>query len=125
MDFSKARVGDRVWTIQNGWTEIEETNRDSPYQIKAGGNTYTIDGKLRHNDSMPSLYWSKPEITGGDTPPKRTKKVKVWARVDARNGTEAAICDFSYGYKTEEDLKRCWQYPGIDQQIEIEIPNED
>ena len=32
---------------------------------------FTIDGKSSLDNANPTLYWSKPTITGGTTPPER------------------------------------------------------
>jgi len=85
-NFSKARVGDRVFCAFGPDVKIGETNatileidrKDYPIGIQTDRGDYyqfTNDGLYFTGSSMPSLFWSKPEYTD---PPMPKRKVKKW-----------------------------------------------
>ncbi len=83
-DFSKARVGDRVFSIKHGWGVIIEIRLDSTHPLridfKSKKSTYTLDGKFIIHDSNPSLFWDNPLKDELPQPPRRkVKKTRdVW-----------------------------------------------
>ena len=80
MDFSSARVGDQLFSIHYGPVRVRSIceysicceRLDAPDVL-----TWFSDGRLYTGATFPDLYWSKPEITGGDVPPKRLVKKSV------------------------------------------------
>lgn len=44
-DLSKVKVGDKIWTIQSGWTEVIQINEKTDYPIRTEEDSYTFDGK--------------------------------------------------------------------------------
>jgi hypothetical protein len=59
-DFSKAKVGDWVWTIKDGWGKITRTGGPSVFPIRIGSNDYGIDGKYLTTDKAPSAFLVPP-----------------------------------------------------------------
>jgi len=61
IDFDTLKVGDKVWTIQEGNTEIKHLDGDSVYPIRTTNNgLYKKDGCYQTNDKSPSLFKSNP-----------------------------------------------------------------
>lgn len=57
-DLSKVKVWDRIWTIQEGWTEV---NKKSLNFIKTRGrNEYYLDGRQIFDDQHPSAFLTNP-----------------------------------------------------------------
>lgn len=74
-DFSKAKVGDKVFSLLYGWGTITYTNFDCTYPITAGRSAYTLDGKfLDLPDSKQVLFWGEPSIVAPPMPPRKVKK---------------------------------------------------
>lgn len=59
-DLSKVKVGDKIWTIQNSFTEVLTVNLDRDYSIVTEECSYTIDGKLHISDKHPSAFLEYP-----------------------------------------------------------------
>ena len=83
--FSKARVGDRVFSITKGWGGVVQVDRVK-ICVDFGGLghcSYTLDGKEYRNDLWPTLYWDVIDLKIPEsalTPPKR--KVKRYILLD-------------------------------------------
>ena len=61
IDFDTLKVGDKVWSIQEGNTEIKHLDGDSVYPIRTTNNElYKKDGCYQTNDKSPSLFKSNP-----------------------------------------------------------------
>lgn len=60
IDFDTLKVGDKVWTIQEGDTKVINLNSNSEYQIETEGNLYTKDGFCSEEDKFTSLFKSNP-----------------------------------------------------------------
>lgn len=85
--FESAVVGDRVWSMLNGWGTIlyfgeklnwfavgfdDERNREEDTQ-------YYLDGKRSVDDICPTLFWSEVQITIPSKPKKKVKKtIDIW-----------------------------------------------
>ena len=80
MDFSNVKVGDRLYSLSYGEVRVMKFDRDTHYPVRCdmvgqgGCNSWTLDGKLYMSAKYPDLYFSKPQIIGGDVPPKRKRK---------------------------------------------------
>ena len=62
IDFDTLKVGDKVWSIQEGDTEIKQLN-SSPLHLPictANNTEYKKDGCFNTNDKFPSLFKSNP-----------------------------------------------------------------
>lgn len=56
-DLSKVKVGDKIWTIQEGWTNVYTITKYFEYPISTKkGYTYTLDGKSHTDDIHPSAF---------------------------------------------------------------------
>ena len=63
-DLSGVKVGDTIWTIQNGYTFAIQISKLSNYPIKVkSGNhvdSYSMDGKYSINDKYPTAFTKNP-----------------------------------------------------------------
>jgi hypothetical protein len=59
-DLSKVKVGDKIWTIEDGWTKVVDINLDYTYPIETRNNTYELDGKVNKDDKYPSAFLEYP-----------------------------------------------------------------
>ena len=60
-DLSKVKVGDKIWTIVDGWQKVTSITNSVTYPISTGSvNPYTIDGKIDENDKYPSAFLENP-----------------------------------------------------------------
>jgi len=67
--FSSIKVGDKVWSIANGWGVVVKLDSfDVNYPITVHHENdglvyvYTTDGKYMDKDSYPTLFWSEFEV---------------------------------------------------------------
>jgi len=73
-DFSKARVGDRIWDLFRGeWRQV--VFAEPAHALWVDGIGQLCDGKT---NGVQRFYWSPPTITGGCEPLKRVVKKTVW-----------------------------------------------
>jgi len=61
-DLSKVKVGDSIWTIQEGWTEVKDNKNNAYYPIRTEYNCYTLDGKSSTDDQHPSAFLTNPFV---------------------------------------------------------------
>jgi hypothetical protein len=58
------KVGDAVWTLQDGYTEVSELCPKNEYPIRAGKGayqkSYTIDGRINNCHKYQSLFLDNP-----------------------------------------------------------------
>ena len=59
-DLRNCKVGDKVWTVQNGWTEVVEIDLTDKYPIDNDNNTYSLDGLYVENEHTPSCFTQNP-----------------------------------------------------------------
>lgn len=109
-DFSNAKVGDKVFSIQEGWTEIVRISEDIDYPIiLPNDQDYTLDGKLYGLDKHPSLFAQhtvfprEMEVYIGFED-KWVKKQIVWVE----NGY--AISSIGNSYKTYREIEEIKEY---------------
>ena len=81
--FETAKVGDRVWSIKEGWGEIIEIDYDSDYSLSvkydiSGTDTFTFGGYESIADPMRTLFWDEVVI---EAPQKPLPDLKVDAKV--------------------------------------------
>lgn len=77
--FDGIKAGDKIWTIQDGWTEVMKIHTDNDYPIETSGYGYAMDGKIDEEDVHQSAFWSDPGIVAPPRP-KRYKKIKMEVR---------------------------------------------
>ena len=59
-DLSKVKVGDKIWTIQQGWTEVIGIEDGETYPIKTATSTYMLNGKHYKENKYPSAFTEYP-----------------------------------------------------------------
>lgn len=59
-DLSKVKVGDKIWTIKEGWIEVKRIDTSETFPIDTECNSYTIDGKIYFDDKYPSAFLECP-----------------------------------------------------------------
>ena len=59
-DLRKVKVGDKIWTIQSGWTEVIQINKKTDYPIRTEEDSYTFDGKSTIFEKHPSAFLEYP-----------------------------------------------------------------
>ena len=77
---------DRVWSIIDGWGEVERINGTAPYSIiveftASARDSFKTNGLANSTDMFPTLYWNEidiPEPTNVP-PPKAKRKLYLWA----------------------------------------------
>jgi hypothetical protein len=97
-DFTKVRVGDKIFTQESGEVEVSKVEEDDFY---AGGYWYRKDNGFQsylyiHMPSIPSAFWSKPNIEIPPPPKRMVKKtIRVWATIHnlSTNGILGIISD--------------------------------
>ena len=105
------KVGDKVWTVEEGDTEVISIDLADPHPIMVGRNLcYKADGRHFVDDKNPSLFWSKPYDTlpGKPEPPKyqwlwKHKTGRAWS--------------LSCGYHADEDELR--KYLVLDNRFDV------
>lgn len=78
--FKDAKVGDRVWSVGNGWGTVRRITRDEKFPIKVAfdnGDTgsFILDGKEFVDNSYPTLFWDEVKITPPPRPKRKEKRV--------------------------------------------------
>lgn len=82
--FTDAKVGDRVWSLTEGWgTIIDRFSLYIYYPVavefdNGAYRTYTLLGRLYISDHRPTLFWNEVKF---DTPEKPLPQLEVDAKV--------------------------------------------
>ena len=96
------KVGDKVWTIQDGDTEIAEVDIKASHPITTkSGYWYMADGKTSPMHASPALFWSKPY----DTIPEKPEPPKyqwIWRK----KGRDFGICLHIHGLPKKISQRR-------------------
>jgi hypothetical protein len=99
-DLSKVEVGDKIWTIQHGWTEVVSIDNSDTYPIETKSYTYAFSGKRWERDEHPSAFTEYPFK---EQPIE--KDTLVWFR-----DTENASWMVGYYSHFENGKHRCFEY---------------
>ena len=90
------KVGDPVWTVQEGDTVVEAIDPASNYPIGTKKSNYMADGRYYYGHVAPSLFWSKPydKMPEKPEPPKfqwiyKHRSSQVWELSSMSWATEA------------------------------------
>ena len=120
-DFSKAKVGDRVWSNRDGWLSIININYTS-YPIDAVSScglrtSFTAEGKEHTSHIHPAIFWNEFEIPKEafvKPNPKLEVDTLVWVWDECKNkkllrffshfNEYGEICTFSDGRDSSYDL---------------------
>lgn len=92
-DGSKAKAGDRVYSLQWGWGTVRHIFTDGLFPIGVffdegadDGECFTKDGKRFPTAQSPDLFYGPPEIIGPPKPKRTVKRtLKRWVNVYANN----------------------------------------
>lgn len=98
-DFSKARVGDKVYDLEFAEGRITSIGPDEVGVELTSLRVFYYDfsgAKKRQGYCQPTLYWSKPEISD-PLPPKRTKKVRGWLPIWSAPKGKSGRLSYSVG----------------------------
>ena len=60
VDLSKVKVGDKIWTIYEGWTKVLSTDYSICYPIETEFGTYTLEGMENNRSKYPSAFLEYP-----------------------------------------------------------------
>lgn len=65
--FSKAKVGDRIWSASLGWGTVDKIDDDIEYPLHINfdidmSGWYTSDGKRYINSQVVELYWDEVKM---------------------------------------------------------------
>lgn len=96
IDFDTLKVGDKVWSIQEGDTEIKQLN-SSPLHLPictANNTEYKKDGCFNTNDKFPSLFKSNPFESINEYP----KVMEVSDDKDFKNSEIRVVFTHKNGY---------------------------
>ena len=71
--FKNAKVGDRVYSLLNGWGKIEDISSKGVLPVFFKGdngdkNNFTFDGKHYPDSPHPVLFWDEPTIIAPEQP---------------------------------------------------------
>jgi|WetSurMetagenome_2_1015567.scaffolds.fasta_scaffold00567_6 hypothetical protein len=108
-DFSKARVGDRVWHWQNRWGTIE--NIDLTIKVRFNQvhwDTYNLSGFRNPSDTRPSIFWQEVPIPPEALVPPKRKVIKYMLLFfDPLKGWIVAGCEMRPRFfKTYEEAEK-------------------
>lgn len=105
------KVGDKVWTVEEGDTEVAEVDIKAHHPITTkSGYWYMADGKTSPMHDSPSLFWSKPY----DALPEKPEPPKyqwLWKHKTGR------AWSLSCGYHADEDELR--KYLVLDNRFDV------
>ena len=60
VDLSKVKVGDKIWTIEDGWTKVLSTDYSELHPIETRNGSYTINGRNSSKHKYPSAFLEYP-----------------------------------------------------------------
>jgi hypothetical protein len=113
-DFSKAKIGDRVWSFRNGWGEIKEislANTDFPIGVKfkEAIDKYEIyfckDGRYYVDDVYPELHWDEVKFVEPPAPKQVDPKEIIITNLEDRiKGKDEEIKDLQYELNEYKEL---------------------
>lgn len=119
-DFSKCRVGDKLWSIQLGDCIVSELTLSEICVISDNGiyEYYYFDGKFSSADKYQSLFFSNPNIIAPPEPPrlpdyKPGQWIAVWNDMEfdcpiAQRFSYFSITGMCYATNNKEPLGRGW-----------------
>jgi hypothetical protein len=99
-DLSKVKVGDKIWTIEDGLVSVVSINNMDVYPIETKDNTYTINGKWKKDAKYPSAFLEYPFK---EQPIE--KDTLVWFRDNER-------MSWSVGYYSHSKKGNHWCFDG-------------
>ena len=80
IEFEKLKVGQTVWTVADGYCDIQSLDAGCLYPIKAGTYTYTKEGLYSYASKHPSLFLSNPFESDERVVEVRDSATTSWVR---------------------------------------------
>lgn len=73
------KVGDKVWDVRFGWSEVVFLHKGSSFPIQTNFSSYLESGKGYEEHKSPSLFWQEFEIPANayEKPKEKVKKYVV------------------------------------------------
>jgi len=126
-DFSKAKVGDKVWSLHNGEGVIDSILERGAFPIIVQFKTldhledFMIDGKLYEDAINPDLYRTQPTVTAPEPKEKVTTRLfivysmvrgsdvvmkDVFASIESVNSAKLRIESYGHILLDVEELER-------------------
>ena len=97
--FDGIKVGDKIWTIQDGEVEVREIEKGSALPIITTGLRYTMEGRFLVGDKHQSAFWSDPHIVAPPKPKRMVKKViERWVAI-------GSLGQISLGWGGESEIR--------------------
>lgn len=89
--FSDAKVGDRVWSIKDGWGKIYQIDHPIGFPIAVdfeneSSRVFTTEGKETNDNLNPTLFWDEVKIVPPERPKERCEACEIKERVEDRGG---------------------------------------
>jgi len=106
-DFSKAKVGDRVWHFSFGWGEVKNISKEMGVLVSFDSEPFEnctwflFDGRFTCNDVLPSLFWNEIQFEIPPMPKRKVKKtIERWINIYS-HGKAGDYC-----HKTKESAEQ-------------------
>jgi hypothetical protein len=125
-DLSNVKVGDTIWTVQDGETKVISVKNGKYHPIKTVDAIYTIDGKFLVNDQFPSAFLKNPFESQERWVEVRDDEEEEWVRkklIMEKNGKFICWRNAKTDEEVEESLNTTtWYYMReIEEPKQIEI----
>lgn len=105
--FEKARIGDRLWDFLEEWGTIVEvydiTKFTYPIEVKFDNGkiiSYTLDGKIKEEDSRSRLFWDKLNY---EIPKKRFSLESAFRMLEETNFDEGSYDNYYIFYNATDN----------------------
>ena len=80
IDFGKLAIGQKVYSLINGWVKVDELDFSELYPIVAGVYSFTKNGVINIDDKYPTLYAKNPLEYEGE--PVEITKVTLYELIE-------------------------------------------
>lgn len=124
-DFSKAVVGETLYSLRHGEVEVAAVSETSVIatllKARYSNVAWFFDGRRFNSDVTPDLYWSKPEIIAPPAPPvTKEEEYTFWANIydngnahgyDTLEKADANACPYRIGPAEKITIKRTVKVP--------------
>jgi hypothetical protein len=108
-DFSKAQVGEKLWSAMHGDVVVKAVDNTSitvAWKNGCRASSFTIDGRWDSDYAVPQLFWSRPTFEFPAPPKRITKRVGYVCLVHGdRHGMSnvARRCSHVFDNKAQAD----------------------
>ena len=85
--FDDAKVGDKVWSVANGWGKITGVDNSDNYPIEVTYDnenwaSYKSDGREFSSEPNPTLFWDEVKIVPPERPKEKCEACERLAMLD-------------------------------------------